>query len=332
MATSTRKVVGRSGMSRIEQNLLKSKEAKNFYESHQFYITLNHRFHSKGKDLQARNLMAEGAKFFYENEQFESCLHLALLYVESLEKNVKVINDQIIKLLSSLHKMIPKDLSDFENFQNRSIRWSATCADMPKTGNRTLRKEFAVNLWNESMFADARQQFIYSDNGNYFGEMLVQFSIRHGRPEECDLFMAQAVLQLLAIKSIDVAKDVFRTYTHKHPKFASGPPFVYPLANFLFFLMNAISNKRLDWYQALVDVYHVSLQRDPTFHRYVSMIGSGYFGLKSKSHGKSSRSFLENMFQGFFNSNDEAQNESDEESEDEASDDETTVTIEDDLD
>jgi len=164
MATSVRKVGGRSGVSRIEENLRKSLESKDFYESHQFYVTLNHRHHARGRDIKARELMAEGAKYFFEHKQFESGAHLSLLYVESLEKNVKITDTAVLKLLASLHKMMPKDLADFINFQNRAIRWSATCTDNPKTGNRILRREFGLIY--------GKLSFMVMHDNNYFIQIM----------------------------------------------------------------------------------------------------------------------------------------------------------------
>jgi len=304
MASSSQKTAGRSGVSRILENLKKSVENKDFYESHQFYVTLNHRYHSRGKDEAARSLMLKGAKYFFENEQFESGVHLSLLFVASLEKNVLKVTEADIKTLSKLHKLIPVTLADFENFQNRAIRWSASCAGNPKTGNRSLRKEFAVNLWNARLLPEARNQFMYSDDGKCFAEMLIEFSVSYGHPNECDLFLAQTVLQLLCIRSFDVAEDFFNCYVTRHPKFQFPP--AYPLANFIRFLFSSIHSRRSKWFLYLIELYRPSLQRDTCFNKYLDIIGEIYFNIKPKGANSSSGGFFKNLLGDLFSGDHES--------------------------
>ena len=211
------------------------------------------------------------------------------------------MRDGDLFILASLHKMIPKDNADYENFQNRAIRWSASCDDEPKTGNKALRKEFGVNLWQARLYHAARNQLLYCDDGKCFGEMLVQFSIEHGKLEETDLFLAQAVLQLLCINSIQVAKDVFATYTEKHPNSSSLPPFKQPLINFLLFLFNSIDRQERTWFITLTKQYQPSLKRDPTYQRYIAIIGETYFNLKSKSSAPSSAGGINSIFSNMMN-------------------------------
>ena len=297
---ASKKESGR-GVSRMEENLRRSKEAKEFYECHQFYTTIIRRLNSRGKCEAALSKGAEGARFLVDNKQFESGLDLALLYVEVLEKSFTRIDDSTIKTLSYLHKNIPQSLAKFFDFQNRAVRWSATCEGNPKTGNRVLRNEFAANMWNAQNYGEARQQFLYGSNGKHFAQLLVEMSVNHGRPEECDMFLAQAVLQLLTIKSIDVAKDVFQTYLIRHPKLSPNLPCEYPLVNFLHYLMTAINNKNVNIYKALLKSYEPSLSRDPSFNHYYSVIGTNYFDIKpppKKAGGQGLFSEILNSFMG----------------------------------
>lgn len=289
---------GRSGVSRIEEKLRLRKQEKNFYESHQLYVTLNHRYHARNKHEEARHLMVSGALFFLENHQDESGMHLSLLYIESLEKHVNEVSQDDINTLGKLHASLSQDLGDIENFQNRAIRWSASCASSPKTGNYSLRKKFAFNLWKANHYVEARQHFLYSNDGQQFGEMLQEFSLHHGKPEETDLFLAQAVLQLLCIKCVQAADNVFLSYTSLHPKIDSGPPFDYPLINFLSFLLIAVKDSTkggVAIFTILCEKYKMSIQRDGTYISYLQKIGEHYFGVKTTKI--SNAGFLENFLQ-----------------------------------
>lgn len=72
--------------------------------------------------------------------------------------------------------------------------------------------------------------------------MLIELHTTSGLKSEIDLFIAQAVLQFLCLRNIQMASDTFDTYTGKHPtiKNNKGPPYLYPLLNFLWFLLRAI--------------------------------------------------------------------------------------------
>ena len=48
------------------------------------------------------------------------------------------------------------------------------------------------------------------------------------------------VSRFLCLKNKSSASVVFTTYTQKHPSIESGPPFVQPLLNFIWFLLLAV--------------------------------------------------------------------------------------------
>lgn len=156
-------------------------------------------------------------------------------------------------------------------------------------------------MWNAQNYGEARQQFLYGSNGKHFAQLLAEMSVNHGSPEECDLFLAQAVLQLLTIKSHDVAKDVFQNYLIRHPKLSPSLPCEYPLVNFLHYLLTAIDNKNSSIYKALSKSYEPSLRRDPSFNHYYAVIGSNYFDVKippKKTGGQGLFGELMNSFMG----------------------------------
>lgn len=48
------------------------------------------------------------------------------------------------------------------------------------------------------------------------------------------------ISRFLCLKNKSSASVVFTTYTQKHPSIESGPPFVQPLLNFIWFLLLAV--------------------------------------------------------------------------------------------
>lgn len=70
------------------------------------------------------------------------------------------------------------------------------------------------------------------------GQALVEtrfLLLRSGVPTHWDV-----ISRFLCLKNKSSASVVFTTYTRKHPSIESGPPFVQPLLNFLWFLLLAV--------------------------------------------------------------------------------------------
>lgn len=70
--------------------------------------------------------------------------------------------------------------------------------------------------------------------------MLVELHNLKGYPSEIDLFIAQAVLQYLCLQNKKTAAVAFSSYTTQHPNIKTGPPYLLPLLNFIWFLLKAI--------------------------------------------------------------------------------------------
>lgn len=81
---------------------------------------------------------------------------------------------------------------------------------------------------------------MYSKDGSGCAAMLVELHQLRGYSNEIDLFIAQTVLQYLCLQKKVTAREAFDSYTLRHPKIKSGPPYYLPLLNFLFFLLKTI--------------------------------------------------------------------------------------------
>ena len=79
------------------------------------------------------------------------------------------------------------------------------------------------------------------------GSMLVEIQVELGYHSEIDIFVTQAVLQLLCIRNLGIASSLFDNYLEQHPLLSNQPPFKYPLLNFTWLLLLAI--QRLEFYK-----------------------------------------------------------------------------------
>lgn len=137
--------------------------------------------------------------------------------------------------------------------------------------------------------------------------MLIQLAQTKGVPSEMDLFIAQVILQQLCLKETTTAAETFATYTKYHPKIASSePPFITPLLNFCFFLLRAIetqqNQRKLAVFRTLCDLYRPSLERDPSYEKYLQKIGMIFFGasLPQRPQGEGMGGIFGDLLNQFF--------------------------------
>lgn len=171
-------------------------------------------------------------------------------------------------------------------------------------GHPVMHKVIAQILWTEGNLEQARHHFLLSKDGSGCGQMLIQLSQTKGLPREIDLFIAQVVLQQLCLNEINSAMETFQTYTKYHPKISrSDPPFKLPLLNFVYFLLKIIECKKLAIFTKLCELYKPSLDRDPSYEKYLEKIGIQFFGApqapQRSAGGGLFGGLINQLFQGF---------------------------------
>lgn len=113
------------------------------------------------------------------------------------------------------------------------------------------------------------------------GRFLVEYQLTEGYPREVDLFICQAVLQFLSRNNEPTASVAFDCYTQEHPQIKSGPPFRFPLLDFIWLLLLCVREqpRHLARFTVLVDRYQPSIRRDPTYREYLDKIAQVFFGV-----------------------------------------------------
>uniref|UniRef100_A0A182JIF0 Golgi to ER traffic protein 4 n=1 Tax=Anopheles atroparvus TaxID=41427 RepID=A0A182JIF0_ANOAO len=278
------------GVSRVLGKLNSSIESKNFYEAHQMYRTLYFRYVSQGKYEELLELLYKGALTMLDNEQFSSGADLGLLIIQTLEVANTAIedNEEWIKRLVKLIGKIKPNIIERETVMEKAIKWSGTFSKS-STGLLLMHKLMAQIMYNENNLIQARYHFALSKDGFSCAFLLIKLSQSKGFSSEVDLFVAQIVLQMLCLKDPTAATETFATYIKFHPKIATiDPPFSMPLLNFLFFLLQAIgqTNRKYIMFRTLCDLYKPSLDRDPSYEKYLRRIGAMFFGAKQQEQSR----------------------------------------------
>lgn len=283
-------VPGARGVARVLAKLESSIESGNYYEAHQMYRTLYFRYLSHKKYDELLDLLYTGALTLLNHDQHTSGADLALLIVDTLEMAKLVHECEIqkwINKIAHLFRKIQPNVVERETLLVKSVKWSASVSkwnpnvSKSQVGHPVMHKLIAEILWSEDNLAQARHHFLLSKYGKGFGRMLIQLSQTKGVPSEMDLFIAQVILQQLCLNETTAAAETFATYTKYHPKIAcSEPPFITPLLNFIYFLLRAVeaNQRKLVVFRTLCELYKPSLERDPSYEKYLQKIGTIFFG------------------------------------------------------
>lgn len=296
---------GHRGVSRVLEKLEKSIKDGNYYEAHQMYRTLYFRYLGQKKYSELLELLHKGALLFLEHDQQISGADLGILLIEVL---VKSENDDFVgwtpKICHIFCKISPT-VTERDTFLAQAIRWSAKGKP---PGHPYLHQCIAQVYWNEKNYTQARHHYIYSQDGRSCAKLLIEFQSTQGFKYEADLFIAQAVLQYLCLRNKTTANQTFTSYTEQHPRIKkSGPPYLLPLLNFLWFLLQAIESKKLQTFSVLCQQYEPSIKRDPCYVMYLDKIGQIFFGLQPprQQSGAGGGGLFGNLFESFFSGLDE---------------------------
>lgn len=266
-------------------------DKKNYYEAHQVYRTLYFRLSAREQWDELQNLLYSGVLKLIEVNEPTSATDLAELYVEVLTKGQVAFTPEVLerfqKLFSSLPSTLEKDTAPEGQKVDRrgqllsqAVKWSMSVSDKRRykqKGHAALHGCVANVLWQEGNYCSARSHFMLSDEPEKFAKFLVDFQRRHGNESEKDLFIVQAVLQMLCNKRPRTASILLREYCQEHPNISNKPPYNLPLLNFARYVILAIRTKRVEVFTRLLEVY--DLQRDPSFIKYLDKIGQVYLSV-----------------------------------------------------
>ncbi|XP_076647496.1 Golgi to ER traffic protein 4 homolog [Halictus rubicundus] len=286
------------GVQRVLAKLEASINSKNFYEAHQMYRTLYSRYLRQNKHSELLRLLFTGSKILLEHEQYASGADLGILFVNVLRQSKTKPSSWYFEKITLLFSLMSPSSPERDTFIQSALRWSITDKEY-NTGHPDLHQKIAVTFWKEKNYIMAKQHFIHSEDGSGCAEMLIEYHVRRGYTNEVDLFIAQAVLQYLCLQNKATAQEVFNSYTSQHPKINSGPPYLLPLLNFLFFLLKTIDSGKLAVFTVLCQQYQISLNRDPCYRQYLDKIGQLFFNIplpRPRNQG-----LFGSLLQSFFN-------------------------------
>ncbi|KAB0793411.1 hypothetical protein PPYR_13031 [Photinus pyralis] len=287
---------GVRGVSRVIEKLENSIKDGNYYEAHQMYRTIYFRYLAQKKYEELLDMLFKGALLFLERDQQISGADLAILLVEVLVKSDSTNYTEWTPKLCKIFAKISTTYPERDTFIASAIRWSAKGGKTQ--GHPFLHQGIAQVYWNEKNYINARHHYIYSKDGLGCAKLLIEFQVTQGFSYEEDLFITQAVLQYLCLQNKVTASQTFNNYTKEHPRIRkSRPPYLLPLLNFIWFLLQAVESQKLSTFTVLCEQYEPSIKRDPCYMQYLDKIGQIFFGLKPPPQQR--RGFFGNFLHSF---------------------------------
>ncbi|VDK72105.1 unnamed protein product [Litomosoides sigmodontis] len=301
-------------MSWAESKLRLCFEYGNYYEAHQIYRSLYNRLSKQKKWQELQDMLYNGILRLLEASEAASAIDLAELFVEALEKSKtpvsSVVLDRFDELLNLLPAQLEKDLEASSEREDRrsqyislGIKWTMAVGDSKRyrqRGHPGLHLRIAKSLWRDGNYINARNHFMYSDDPETFAVFLTEYQMKYGYTTEKDLFIAQAVLQMLCDRRPKSALKLLHSYSDVHPDIRNGFPYPFPLLNFLHYVIICIANNKPLYFTVLMDQYEKEINRDPEYKRLLDKIGQIYMGMPQSQTARSG--FLGNMIKGLLRS------------------------------
>jgi len=294
-------IVGTAGAKaeRLERRIVEEGDS---YGALQTCKTLHARACKKREFLEAADLVRASALALLRQADLTGAEELALLLVDTLEKGaIKTsANDAKEVVLavagafdSDTLKDRPQDAAKSQaRFLKAAISWSTlTHHGTFEKGDPQLHRLAASAKVKMGDLAGAATHYLHAHEPKEFASFLFQWSSK-GYHGERDMFIARAVLQLLALENMKDANILLATFIALG-KMQNKPVPETPLLHFTEFLLKTVERDAFPLFRMICEKYQKSIQRDPSFQMYLDRISQIYFGVQPQKRGM--QAMMENM-------------------------------------
>lgn len=281
-------------MEKLEQRV----KDGDYYGALQMYKTLYSRHVNNQKVKDACDLAESSAMSLIQYGQTTAAMEMAELLIEEYNKEHVPLNEESkVRVVNINNKVLeftdenakPPVFLELAGFLKEAVKWSAKEGGRQR-GDPALQLLLAQAYERAQDYESASKHFLHTEKPKEYATMLETWA-KEGYASERDLFIARAVLQLLALENLRDANVVFEQYTKAFSDLDT------PLINFLSFLLQTLERDAVPLFQMLRQKYATSLARDESFGMYMGMIGQKFYKLQPPQSGLGA---LMNMFGGGF--------------------------------
>lgn len=264
------------------------------YEAQQLYKAQQRRMVGRKKYKEALWLLVNGCNTMVEHKQYSCAVELGELFVGVLEAGAIPVDEGVESLLLLLSKF--PDGEDVSPFVTRAITWSKGASpDRNAHGHPALNAVQANRAWQRKEYMKAANAFVWSCAPEQFSDMIVEWA-KAGFKSERDLFIARAVLALLAEGNLKEANVVFQRTSKA--LFSDNQKDFTPLMNFIRFLLLTCERDAFALFGQLTEKYAPSLARDSSFRQQLASVAEVFFGVKQQNPGNLLTSMMQSLFAG----------------------------------
>ncbi|KAJ5074493.1 golgi to er traffic protein [Anaeramoeba ignava] len=252
---------------------------KNYYRAQQLYISLAFRFKSKGETEQAINLLSSGSIKLIQNGEYLGGIALGFKMIEILISEKIKPDENRIKLIENIVDCFPeKEKTQATSFIEHAIdKWTTTKENI--LGDANLHYITAKIYENNEDYGESQKHYIQTKGRTKeFGKMLITWA-KQGTKSEIDLFIARPILQMLCFSNLDDSESLYEYYIQE--LVSNMMNIQTPLLNFITFLFRTLRRDSKELFLMLREKYLPSLQRDPSFVKFVDQIGRVYFDIET---------------------------------------------------
>jgi hypothetical protein len=271
---------------------------EDLYTALQVYKALFIRFAKQGDIEPATELAAKGSCLLLRRGLTRAATDLALelvtLFTESHTKVNETRTSHLLTIAHAYptHPSAPKcngpvdDTSDEDSqrFLIAAVNWSSKEGKYPR-GDPRLNYESACAYRRTGDAMNACTRYMFSEETEEYASYLYELATKKGYRGELDLFLARAVLQLLAVENIRDSRKVQQSYTKLAT--AQGATLDTPLTNFTVLLLEVVQRGKpgLPLFQLLQKRYQKSINRDEILQSCMGRIATRFFGVAPPKQG-----------------------------------------------
>lgn len=265
------------------------------YDGQQMFKTIYHRFRAQKKLQDCYKLLEEGARLQLQEGQLNCGVELAQMLVEAyVRDNASCSRDNMQRVLYIIDAFPrPQTHTDGNNdaveqctkVTLAAIKWAKRHNNATTTVQK-LHDKLAAYMWECHGWrglGQVSQHYIRGKDMTGFAAALAQ-SVGEGNPEEEDLFVVRAVLQLLAVgkgngldEKLEDAHELLQSYESMMRR---GLPDT-PIMHFINLLIKALEHRSLKLAEMLQTTYSVSLAREAQLSGLLQRIKQVYLGAQS---------------------------------------------------
>lgn len=275
------------------EKLERALESGDYYAALQLYRTIVKRKVDSGALEDACALLVSGASILCKHGKASEALDLADVLVKTVCVPTQPLSRGVIDTAITICSCTPPvAVGGGLRFIKAAIKWAVNAPLTPEDDGEgsTLRADRIAQLHlaaaklavsgGTEFYSNAQRHFLEAAAPTEFAAFLLSWS-SGGYKTERDLFLARAVLQLLALGNLRDANAVREHFTRPD----GGVVLDTPLSNFLRFLLLTLERDARPLFETLQEKYAPSIARDPSFREYLQAIGQRFYRIAVPQSG-----------------------------------------------